>query len=381
MNGKKRILFISDFAGFIGGTEKYIYSVAKLLNENGFVCDMIYRKKINQFEIFKSVFDNCVDWQNALILKEKIYAYASMHRTENADFLEFALDNFSPTLFDHDFTYFCPKGYKYYPFKRINCKRKYNKFVCGLCSLAVPPRHIKNGISEHLRRNFTKMAKLNSVTRSFKNFVVISNFMQETLVKNGIDINCIRLLPAFVEEFSQEKKRAEKPLQILFAGQHVVSKGLHLLLESVAKMKEDFSLTILGEGSRTSYFIELAEQLNLEKKVKFVGFVNNTKEYYKACDVVVFPSLWQEPFGLVGIEAMANSKCVVGFDVGGVSDWLKDGKNGILVKERNTTAFALALDKLACDSKLRESLGENGYSFVEKNFSKEKFLKSFIELI
>jgi glycosyltransferase involved in cell wall biosynthesis len=64
-----------------------------------------------------------------------------------------------------------------------------------------------------------------------------------------------------------------------------------------------------------------------------------------------------------------------------VSDWLKDGENGIVVKQRDTSAFAFALDKLACDPALREKLGDNGYSFVAKNFSKEKFLKSFLELI
>ena len=78
---------------------------------------------------------------------------------------------------------------------------------------------------------------------------------------------------------------------------------------------------------------------------------------------------------------MANSKCVVGVDVGGVSDWLKNAENGIIVKQRDTLAFASALDKLACDSSLRKRLGKNGYSFVAENFSKEKFLKSFLELI
>ena len=381
MSEKKRILFISDFAGFIGGTEKYIYSVAKLLKENGFVCDMIYRKKTLKFEIFKSVFENCLDWKSAENLKEMKYEIATMHRTEDADFLEYALDNFSPTLFVHDHTYVCPKGYKYYPYKRINCERKYCRIACGLCSLAVPPRHFADGFSELFKRSFLEMPKLNSVAMRFRNFVVISNFMRNELLKNGIDATRIHLLPAFVESFSQTKKDTEKPLKILFAGQHVISKGLHLLLESVAKMKEDFFLTILGNGARTPYFKELANELKLNEKVEFAGFVNNPEDYYHACDVVVFPSLWQEPFGLVGIEAMANSRCVVGFDVGGVSDWLKDGENGILVKQRDTSAFAFALDKLACDSALREKLGDNGYSFVVKNFSKEKFLKSFLELI
>lgn len=381
MSEKGRVLFISDFAGFVGGTEKYIFSVASLLKENGYVCDMIYRKRAENISMFESAFEHCVSWENSSHLKNYNYALATMHRTENADFLSFALDNFSPTLFVHDHTYVCPKGYKYYPWKRMNCQRKYGRFACGLCSLAVPPRHFATGFSELFKRSFFEMPKLNDVAMRFKNFVVISNFMRNELIKNGIDSSRVHLLPAFVENFTEHKTNDVETLKILFAGQHVISKGLHLLLESVAKMKKDFSLTILGEGARTPYFKELAKQYGIDSKVNFVGFVSNVQDYYRACDVVVFPSLWQEPFGLVGIEAMANSIPVVAFDVGGVSDWLKDGFNGIAVEQRNISAFASALDKLACDSAMREKVGENGRTFVAEKFSKEKFLKSILELI
>ena len=90
--------------------------------------------------------------------------------------------------------------------------------------------------------------------------------------------------------------------------------------------------------------------------------------------------MWQEPFGLVGIEAMANSKPVVAFDVGSIRQWLEDGKNGILVPERNTTDFANALDTLASDIQTRRQLGNYAKNFVEKYFTKEKFLESFLKI-
>ena len=120
--------------------------------------------------------------------------------------------------------------------------------------------------------------------------------------------------------------------------------------------------------------------VGIAQKTVFAGFVNNPEDFYKRIDVAVFPSMWQEPFGLVGIEAMAYARPVVAFDVGGVRQWLKDGKNGIIVPERNTTLFASALDKLAQNPSLVKSLGENGRDFVRTNFTRENFLKTFLQL-
>jgi len=380
MSNSKRILFISEFAGFIGGTEKYIFSVAELLKANGFACDMIYKTKTNAFEKFQSVFENCVDVKKSDKLTSLHYQIKTMHRTEDFTFLKFALENFSPTLFVHDHTYVCPKGYKYFPYKRKNCSLKYDKVRCGLCSIAVPPRHFVNGFVNALKRNFSTMPKLFDVMTKFSSYVVLSDFMRGELVKNGIDKNKISLISPFVDVQETQNQVLSGKLKILFAGQHVASKGLHLLFESLSKMKEDFVLDVLGEGARTPFYKDLTIQMNLENKIKFHGFVDAPQTFYKNADVVAFPSMWQEPFGLVGIEAMANSKPVVAFNVGGVRQWLENDKNGILVPERDTKAFAKALDTLATDVQKRNQLGNYAKEFVEKHFTKEKFLESFLKI-
>ncbi len=380
MTNSKRILFISEFAGFIGGTEKYIFSVAQLLKSKGFICDMIYKTKTNAFDEFQTAFENCVDVDNSDKLLPLQYQIKTMHRTEDYKFLEFALEKFAPTLFVHDHTYVCPKGYKYFPYKRKNCSLKYNKIRCGLCSIAVPPRHLANGFASALKRNFSTMPKLFDIMTTFPSYVVLSDFMRDELVKNGVAKEKISLILPFVDILETPQQKTSNTLKILFAGQHVASKELHLLFKSLTKMKSNFMLEVLGEGARTPFYKDLAKQMKLDDKIKFQGFVNNPQTYYQNTDVVVFPSMWQEPFGLVGIEAMANSKPVVAFDVGGVKQWLKNGNNGILVPERDTTAFAQALDLLATDIQQRNELGNNAKKFVENNFTKEKFLESFFKI-
>ena len=160
-----------------------------------------------------------------------------------------------------------------------------------------------------------------------------------------------------------------------------MSKGTPLFLKALSKLSSPAVVSILGSGSRLEDFKQLAKQMNLEDRVTFKGWVQNPLEVFMNSSIAVFPSLWQEPFGLTGIEAMSCGIPVVGFDVGGVSEWLKNGYNGILVPERDTTAMAGAIDQLLNDKELRKSLGKNARLSVEKNYCKQKFLNQFKNLL
>ena len=87
--------------------------------------------------------------------------------------------------------------------------------------------------------------------------------------------------------------------------------------------------------------------------------------------MVVVPSTWPEPFGMVGIEAMAYGKPVIAFDVGGISEWLKDGETGFLVKLRDEVALAETLNLLLGDHSLAIRMGSKGREAVEKRFTPE----------
>ena len=82
---------------------------------------------------------------------------------------------------------------------------------------------------------------------------------------------------------------------------------------------------------------QLASKLKISDRVVFTGRVDHEKleSYYAAARLVVVPSRWPEPFGMVGIEAMARGRPVVAFDTGGIGDWLEDRvKRGCLVTSR-----------------------------------------------
>lgn len=380
---RDRVLFISQYAGFIGGLERYIHSVASLLKENGFKVYSLFVEAAQEKEKFLSIFDGY--WQIGDInqISENDFDLTTVHKISHPDKFEKILERFSPALFVHDHDYYCPKGFKYYPYKRINCHRHYSRLFCAVCSSLVPPRHMAKGVNNILKKNFIESCKLFKQAMSCKFFVVLSDFMRCNLLNNGVDEEKIKIIHPFLNLTTlPSKKRVEGDIQqIVFAGQQVVSKGTPLFLEAISKLKSQASVRILGNGSRLMDFKKLAEQMKLKNHVSFDGWVQNPLEVFINSDIAVFPSLWQEPFGLSGIEAMSCGTPVVGFNVGGVSEWLKNGYNGILVPERDTTAMAAAIDKLLVDHKLRKALGDNARQGVEKDYSKQKFLNHFINLI
>ena len=120
----------------------------------------------------------------------------------------------------------------------------------------------------------------------------------------------------------------------------------------------------------------LAEKLEISDKVIFTGRIDHEKleSYYAAARVVVVPSRWPEPFGMVGIEAMARGRPVVAFDTGGISDWLDDQVTGLLIPPANVPALAKALQHLIDEPGIAKQYGQNAVNHVAKHFSHKNYL-------
>ncbi|MEM6822493.1 MAG: glycosyltransferase family 4 protein, partial [Verrucomicrobiota bacterium] len=110
--------------------------------------------------------------------------------------------------------------------------------------------------------------------------------------------------------------------------------------------------------------------------VRFAGFIpqRELQAYYKDATVLVVPSVWPEPIATIGLEAMKSGLPVVGFDSGGIQDWLKDGENGFLVPWMDTKKFAEALDTLMRDKQLAKRMGENGLQQATQKYNFNQYI-------
>ena len=100
----------------------------------------------------------------------------------------------------------------------------------------------------------------------------------------------------------------------------------------------------------------------------------DTGRWYNSAAVVVVPSRWQEPFGLIGGEAYSYFKPVIAFDVGGISEWLKDKETGFLVKEGDVVAFAEKIEFLLNNPKEAEKMGYAGNSLMKQKFNDDIYV-------
>jgi glycosyltransferase involved in cell wall biosynthesis len=213
------------------------------------------------------------------------------------------------------------------------------------------------------------------VHRGVTAFQVASRFVKQAMVAFGYDADRIAVNPYFTR-VPPEPAEASRDRSVLFVGRLEPAKGLECLLDILGLLREEFQATVVGEGS-ADYEASLRQRVRsrgLSGKVEFAGRVDNDRldAYYRAAAVVVVPSLWPEPFGIVGIEAMAHSRPVVAFDVGGISEWLEDGGTGYLVARGDIGGLAGKIDLLLGDRALRERLGRRGHETAGRLFTWER---------
>lgn len=217
-----------------------------------------------------------------------------------------------------------------------------------------------------------------------------SRAVRQDLLQNGFAPERLALLPNFTpgygswDEVSAFNAAHREPgsRAVLFVGRASYEKGIEVLLEAMALLPSPWKLILVTGGEYMAKVRAKIAALGLAGRVELPGILSyeDTRLCYARADVVAFPSVWTESFGLVGLEAMANGKPVVAFDTGGVPDWLADGETGFLVPLKDRAAFAARVGELLDDPALAARLGRAGFDRVARNFSGELYLRRLLDI-
>ncbi len=144
----------------------------------------------------------------------------------------------------------------------------------------------------------------------------------------------------------------------MYAGRISPEKGVHLLTQAfihLAPHHPEIHLVIIGgrnygDNDRAHYADELEASLQpFSQQVTFVGSVTPEEmdQHYRAADLLVIPSVFEEPFGMVCLEGMAAGVPVLAAPKGGLPEFVKDAENGYLIKEHgNPKALAAQIENL-----------------------------------
>jgi glycosyltransferase involved in cell wall biosynthesis len=153
-------------------------------------------------------------------------------------------------------------------------------------------------------------------------------------------------------------------------GRPLPKKGYHILIDAVSQMvrqfpEKDIRCVIVGghnSDKQQAYDKALRAQvhaLGLTDRVIFTGFKSDVRPYVCGMDVLVIPSIWDEPFGRTALEAMAIKVPVIGFRRGGIPEVIGDERNGLLVESGDTQGLAAAMTRLMNDPQERITMAES----------------------
>ena len=155
------------------------------------------------------------------------------------------------------------------------------------------------------------------------------------------------------------------PLKLLYAGNVIRQKGLHVLLQALRQLPErDFQLTVAGRLDMEPAYINsiraTIQQRRLQDQVTLAGPLNSEQlaRLYQSHHVFVLPSV-NEAYGIVYVEAQQFGLPAIGTTAGGAGEIITDGHNGYLIRPGDSTALARLLQTLHNDRELLQNLGNN----------------------
>lgn len=220
---------------------------------------------------------------------------------------------------------------------------------------------------------------------NFANMCFISNHVkQKYIVADFRDVN-FRVINKGVDTVSPAESRPlDRGLQsvrLLYAGRLSEEKGVHVVIEALRylldKLKgREITLDIIGSGEE-AYSEKLKQRARAvlgEGLVTFKGHYSQSDLFqcFKNYDMVLLPSLWEEPSGGIIVEAMAHGLPVIASRIGGIPEFIHDGVTGIFVAPGSAKEMAEAIEGLINKPSAYELMSANGMREVQEKYSHEK---------
>ncbi|MFC1550424.1 glycosyltransferase family 4 protein [Candidatus Neomarinimicrobiota bacterium] len=175
------------------------------------------------------------------------------------------------------------------------------------------------------------------------------------------------------------------PPNIITIGRVCKEKGFDIALKAFAIVQKTFpaaKLTIAGDGPELTNLRNLTNELGINNQVNFLGWVepDQVPELLNTASIVLMPSRWKEPFGLVALQASQMAKPVVATSVGGIPEIIEHEKTGLLVENEDYSQMAEGIITLISNPEWAINLGLAGRKRAETKFSITNMTDKYEEL-
>lgn len=214
--------------------------------------------------------------------------------------------------------------------------------------------------------------------------IVLTEDMRQHVLRSGWPAHRVHIVPPFAPDKSaapidraQFDTPKDAPL-LLNLGRLHVSKAQDILLRAMVDIPNAY-LWIAGEGDLRKQLTALAKSLNIDDRVRFLGWRNDREALLRTADLCVFPSR-HESFGVVSIEAWAQKCPLVTAAAPGPKSVVTNGRNGLVVPVDNVPALVDAIRTALTDKGLRQRMVEDGRRTYDAFYSEQAVTKRYLDL-
>ena len=396
-----KILLVNKFHYLKGGSEKYYFDLAKLLKEHGHDVALFSMDGENNIKTdCKEYFVKNSDMNSKNVFKALDVIYSK----KNEKAMEKALDDFKPDIVHlnnfqrqlsasiiqpmkkrnipivftaHDLQAICPAIVMLDKDKNIceKClKGKYMNCIKGKCVKNSRLKSLLGAIEGRYYRNKKIFSK------QIDKIITPSEFYKTKLVEDGISPEKIVALHNFID-IDDYNVKIEDEGYALYFGRIIKEKGVLNLIKAFKNI-ENNKLYIAGDGPDMEKVKKYIKDNKLEEKIKLLGFLNSdqVKNYVRKARFIVVPSVWYENCPYSVLEALAMGKPIIGSNLGGIHELVKNNETGLIYKYDDINDLTDKMIVLFEDKNKAEEMGKNAKEIAKSKFSKDAYYDKIIKI-
>ena len=262
-----------------------------------------------------------------------------------------------------------------------------NKQICELCKNGkylncIKKKCVKNSLLKSILAAMEgKFYRIKKVYNKKIDWIITpSEFYKQKMIEDGIGEKHITAIHNFIE-LDKYNLEIQDDGYGLYIGRLSKEKGIFNLIEAFSNIKNQ-RLYIVGEGPERKRIESIITEKGLNDKIILVGYINQeeVKEYLRKARFVVVPSIWYENCPYSVMEALAIGKPVIGADIAGIPELVKDKVNGFLYKYDSILDLKSKMEIMYENPELAKKYGKKGKEIAVENYGKEKYYNEIIEI-
>lgn len=223
--------------------------------------------------------------------------------------------------------------------------------------------------------------------QTFDRVIAPSEYINHLALQHGITADSLRLVPHGIEcppaQAIPPRSNNETPV-IIYLGSLFEYKGVLHLIKALSLLQQpSWRAILVGNGPLREQVMRQLKMTGLSDRVDILDHVQHREtinQLLANARMLVLPSTIPEAFALVGPEALVNKTPVVSFALGGITQWFRDGVNGLAAADLDCSDLARQIDTLLASPQLADELGSNGRALVEESFTRAQAFARTLEV-